>query len=458
VVLLLLLALQDVPPSGQLTLDNGARITRITTVRARITVTSPGAGGLQMALSSNPGAAPAWMPLSDTSIVTLPEGDGEKVVTLRLRDSTGAESSPVSAVIRLDTTPPVPKIEAPERVVGSDVRVVFDVPDAVAVQFTEDVRTWSAWEPYTSPKRIPLSKGPGKKAVFLRFRDEAGNESVPARILVDAESRVPSTTAARLHSLVVDLRRPKPSSLRLRVWLEGRSLAEMSVTLDGTELQSRAAWKEESSFEIPPAPGPRRLKIVAWDAAGGEHLGEAVFQDSDAAEGEDPAPAGRWTVGLLAGVLMNGIDFEASTALGLRRIEREPMPLARLEGSFTPVSGLAVKGGLEYAAGEDTRVMSFTLEVGTEFSLGGGVEAGLAAGGFVSDIDVDVPDFGDFKIGLGVRISAGIRARLSDHLWLDVAADWRYGRAEFEKEVFEGREDTAVMTGPAFMAGLSWRF
>lgn len=465
VALILLLALQDAPPVGQLTLEGGARVTRVTTVRAHVRAISPGSGELQMALSVDPKTAPAWVPFADSAVVELPSGDGDKKVTLRLKDSKGAESAPVDAVIRLDTTPPVAKIVAPERVEGSIVRVVFEVPDAVALQFTENLSEWSAWEPYATPRKIPLSSGAGKKIVFVRFRDEAGNESLPGRIVVESQAAAATPDPAPLGGLMVDVRRTTTGVLRLHLLADGRALAESRIVLDGVELQPRSPWKPEASFEIPPADGPRRVLLEAWDASGTVHQGEAVFQDRDAPAPSAPPGAAAdqvgWTAGLQAGVLSSGIKFDSGTPVGHRRIKKGPMAAVRLEGGYAFDGVPFVLGTLEFDEGQDTHAVSAGVDFGLDFSLGKAFDTDfrgkMSAGGFLSWLNVDPGSFGDFKMGIGARVAVGVEARLSDQLWADLTVDYRFAVWQFDEKVLNG-DDRAKMLSPGFLAGLTWRF
>src|SRR5690348_4405456 len=101
ILLLALLPVQDDAPSGTLTLNGGAKATRLASVRAEVKLVSPGAGEVQMSLTVEGQPQAAWGPFRDVSFLDLPAGDGEKQVTLRLKDGKGKESAPVSAAIRL---------------------------------------------------------------------------------------------------------------------------------------------------------------------------------------------------------------------------------------------------------------------------------------------------------------------------------------------------------------------
>jgi hypothetical protein len=463
---LLLLALQEAPPAGQLILEGGTHVTRVLTVRAQVRALPSASPGLQMRLSTDPKAPAVWVPFAERTIVELPPGDGDKKVTLRLRDAKGVESAPVEAVIRLDTTPPVANIKAPERVEGSSVRAVFDVPDAVALQHTEDLSAWSPWEPYSTPRLLPLSKGPGKKLLFVRFRDEAGNESLPGRIVVEAESASPSADPGALRDMKVAAQRALSGALRLRVWVEGAALIESRVLLDGTEMKPRGPQKKEEAFDIGSADGPRHVLVEAWDAAGAAFRGEAVFMDRDAPTApspETPETTTRpgWNIGLKAGVLPSGVKLDSSTPTGLRTIKPGPMAAVRLEGGYA-FDGLPfLMGSLEFDEGKDVSVMSLGIEFGLDFSLGQLFDTDLrgilSAGGFASRIDTDPGSFADFKTGFGARAAAGVQARLLEQLWMDLTVDFRFAEWQLEGKILRG-DESARMLGAGILLGLSWRF
>ena len=463
---LCLLALQDGPPQGQLTLEGGARVTRVATVRAQIRSLPPGTAGLQMALSTDPKAQPAWMPFAESAIVELPAGDGDKKVTLRLKDAKGRESAPVEAAIRLDTTPPLVSVKAPERVGGASVRAVFEAPDAVALQYTEDLSNWSSWEPFSTPRSLPLSKGAGKKLLFVRFRDEAGNESLPARLIIEAQAASPAADAAALRDVKVGVQKEPSGTLRLRVWIDGVGLTETRLMLDGVELQARGPWKPEAAFDLSPADGPRRVTVDAWDASGAVPGGEAVFQDRDAslatlgAAAEATTRPG-WNVGLKAGVLTSGIKLDTSTPSGLRTIKQGPMAAVRLEGGYQFDGTPFVMGSLELDEGQDVSALALGFDVGLDLNLGRAFDTDfcgiVSVGGFFSWLEANDTDFGHFNPGFGARAAVGVQGRLSDRLWADLTVDFRYALWKFDEQILRG-DSHARMMGPGILAGVSWRF
>lgn len=442
-------------------------MTRVTTVKAEVKLLNPGAGGVQMALTVDGSAPPAWEPFREISILDLPGGDGEKKVTLRLRDQKGAESPPVSATVRLDTTPPLSRVQAPERVAGSDVRLTFDVPDAVALQHTENVNAWSSWELYSTPKTITLSKGSGQKVVFVRFRDEAGNESAPGRVVVEAQSPTPSETVeAGIRTVSLGVLRKPDSGLELVVWMDGTGLKEMSAELDGLRALDRGPVVYPWRTDILPSEGPRRLLVIAWDAGGREHRAEAVFLDRDVPGLPRPGLDERgsrspWRVALTGGVVPLGVRFHEVTVDGNRDIERGAMALVRAEGTRTVADPLFVQVAVELSEGGDARVFAAGGDLGVRFRagslLGVELELGVQAGAYYSDLSVSLSGFGKFDSAPLLRAGGVLGLRLTDSLWTEVMADYRYVRYRFEGPVSFGAKD-ANGAGPAIGVGLSWRF
>ena len=41
--------------------------------------------------------------------------------------------------------------------------------------------TWSRWQAYSTTKSWTLTKGAGKKTVYIQYKDQAGNVSATAR-------------------------------------------------------------------------------------------------------------------------------------------------------------------------------------------------------------------------------------------------------------------------------------
>jgi hypothetical protein len=459
--LLTALALQEPSPSGTLILQEGARTTRLTSVRVRVQLTSPGAGDVQMSVTVEGQPQAAWSPFQEVSFLDLPGGDGEKKVTLRLRDRKGAESTPVSAAIRLDTVPPVVKVEAPDHVSGSELRLTLESADAVGMQYTEDIASWSAWEAFSTPKTIALSKGAGAKQVFVRFRDEAGNETIPARLRVEAQDPNAPAAPDGIRSLSLAVRR-NVDNLELSVWVYGSGLQEIQAELDKVEVLARIPFVPSWKAQLAPSPGPRRLVVKAWDGVGREHRAEAIFQEQDVPAAPPPEEVSPpWRVDLLAGVLPGGIEFHSSTVVGQRRIERRPMPIVRLQGATDIGAQLYVQLAVEVAAGSDVRVFSGGADFGIRMNLGRWDDVKFQlraeAGIYYSQLEVASAGFGDFRGAILARVGAALGVEIVENLWTELLVDFRWAQYPFKEEILSSNAKASGWGGAA-MLGLSWRF
>jgi hypothetical protein len=144
-----------------------------------------------------------WLPYKEVvEEVELKGGDGLHTVMAKFRDEAGNVSIPVSARITLDRKGPQNgKIMIDNNAVytsapSKKVNLRIYAEDAFEMAFGED-STFAAisWEPYKVVASISLSGEDGKKKVFAKFRDKAGNESSVAKdeIILDRSKPEPGT-------------------------------------------------------------------------------------------------------------------------------------------------------------------------------------------------------------------------------------------------------------------------
>ena len=97
----------NAPPTGSVTINNGAAYTTTTAVTLSLNATGTGGGVAKMCLS-NTSACTAWEDYAPIKAWTLSSGDGNKTVYVWYEDSLGASNTtPHSASIILDATSPV---------------------------------------------------------------------------------------------------------------------------------------------------------------------------------------------------------------------------------------------------------------------------------------------------------------------------------------------------------------
>ena len=344
---------------------------------------------------------------------------------------------------------------------GYEERLILESPDAVALQYTENVASWSVWEPFSTPKTIALSKGAGAKQVFVRVKDEAGNESVPSRVLIDAQDPTAPATQPGLGSLSLGLRKGA-ENLELTVWVYGSGLKELQAELDGVEVLSRQPYAPSVTIPIQAGGGTRRPVVKAWDGAGREHRAEAVFLDQEVAALPPPEEVQPpWRLDVLAGVMPVGVGFHARTANGDRDIERGPIAIIRVQGAWDMGAHLYLQMALEAAPGSEVRVFSAGLDFGVRSNLGelwdAKIQLRTELGAYFSRLEVTTPGFGNFSPGPLVRVGAALGAEVGENLWAELLVDGRYAWYRYRTSVPFGDKTAGGWSG-AVMLGLSWRF
>jgi hypothetical protein len=175
-------------------LDGGNKYTQSGVVTLKIEA----AGARQMMVSRYPNMDGAeWKEFqSDYGQLNLGNDEGEKKVYVKLKDKYGNVTPTLEATITLDRTPPKnPKIAInaeggfvnnPENMVSLEIQA-----EDAKYMMLSNISTFkdARWQAYrTAVPNWKLEPGDGLRKVFVKFRDEAGNESVvaSAEIFVDA--------------------------------------------------------------------------------------------------------------------------------------------------------------------------------------------------------------------------------------------------------------------------------
>ena len=134
------LTLDTLAPSGLTVKINGDDIyTTTTSVELALTLTDAVTTGYQMKIWGVDGVADeetaTWETYAATKSITLPDGDGLKTVSVKVRDSVGNETSVASDTITLDTAVPTVSITGPDKSTISEV----DGFDKAIINFMSDV-------------------------------------------------------------------------------------------------------------------------------------------------------------------------------------------------------------------------------------------------------------------------------------------------------------------------------
>ncbi|WP_455392935.1 Kelch repeat-containing protein [[Eubacterium] cellulosolvens] len=149
-----------------------------------------------------------WEPFDNSKTFYLPAGtfDGNIPLYLRVRDNAGNIAEPVYDSIMLDKTPPhglSALINGGAYVVKSteislELYAVDYLSGVHQMSFSTDGETWSSWEPFAGERAYNLSPTDGKKVIYFRVSDRAGNiaEPISSMVMLNITSSEPSDTGS----------------------------------------------------------------------------------------------------------------------------------------------------------------------------------------------------------------------------------------------------------------------
>ncbi len=125
-----------------------------------------------------------WIDYTATREWHLIPGSAERKVNVKFMDEAGNESEAVSDIINVDFTPPAAgkiTIDNGRKYSKStdwSANLAIETTGADEMMISNDAGFADAvWEPYATTKTWKLNEGQGKKIVYIKFRDKAGNMS-----------------------------------------------------------------------------------------------------------------------------------------------------------------------------------------------------------------------------------------------------------------------------------------
>jgi len=172
------------PPTGNVSVNNGAAYAASRAVMLNLAGADVGTGVGQMMASNNSSFSGAtWVSYVTLLDWTLTPGDGTKTVYVRFRDRAGNTSGVYSDTIVLDMTAPTGSVliqGGAEVVTQTQVMLTLNASDANGVthmRLRNDSAAWGAWEPFATSRSWVLPAQSGERTVWAQLRDPAGNVS-----------------------------------------------------------------------------------------------------------------------------------------------------------------------------------------------------------------------------------------------------------------------------------------
>ncbi|MDD5433974.1 MAG: fibronectin type III domain-containing protein, partial [Nitrospira sp.] len=173
-----------VSPMGTVSINNGATYTNSSTVTLTLSCSANGPGCSRMQFSEDNIRWGVWNPYSSNKTYTFSSGEGTKTIYVKFQDNAGNNSISSSDSIIIDKTPPSGALSINNgAILGASSWVTLmpscsdNLSDCSRMRFSNDDSTWSSWEVYSNRRLWKLPNGDGNKAVYVLYKDNAGNFS-----------------------------------------------------------------------------------------------------------------------------------------------------------------------------------------------------------------------------------------------------------------------------------------
>jgi hypothetical protein len=167
------------PTLNSINIDLGAAYTTQTNVL--LTLASTGADYMMVSEDSSFSTA-SYESYATTKNLTLSSTNGTKTIYVKYKDLAGNVSSAVNDVILLDTEGPADGsvvINSGDTYTNSNaVTLTLSATDAVQMMISQDSSfSGATYEAYATSKTFSLSSTDGSKTVYVKYKDNHGNES-----------------------------------------------------------------------------------------------------------------------------------------------------------------------------------------------------------------------------------------------------------------------------------------
>jgi hypothetical protein len=212
----------------------------------------------------------------------LAVGDGEKGVYVKFRDRAGNVSSPVSDKVTLDLTPPIDTRIAVEKrtkyVQNTSVAVNVYARGASEVMLGKSEQfTGGVWQKYEEEiKGWKLEGEDGKKVIYAKFKDDAGNTTPPISTEIILDRVAPQDPQIKINKGDSITNNPNKTVL-LQAKADGAVMMElgMDATFSGSRWINYQAGKN-IPFTLPGDDGMKEVFARFKDEAG--NVSEVVSQ------------------------------------------------------------------------------------------------------------------------------------------------------------------------------------
>ena len=217
------------PPTGWITVADGVYATNthgVTVESWAIDMSGPVVMRLR---NGGEGWPVSWVSAGDSVPITLPSGEGTKIVQAQFKDLAGNIALVQDEVI-VDTIDPVGSMSiagGEPYATDADVVVALSASDATKVdafRLRQDGGSWSGWQDMVEVQPVTLTGADGTRTLEVQYRDIAGNTSELASDAIVLDRVAPDhRRQRRLRCLARGSLRPGVDTLRRHFRHERRS-------------------------------------------------------------------------------------------------------------------------------------------------------------------------------------------------------------------------------------------
>lgn len=306
-----------ISPTGSIVVNSGSTYTNSTSVALILTSLDDVdvLSSLEMMISNlSDFTGSNWEAFSATRNWSLALGEGLKTVYVKYKDSSGNESLVYSDSIILDTTKSTGAVViegGASHINKHDARLtltITDVNSSGTQMLVSENSTFvgASWEVFTSSKTVTLSAGDGTKTVYVKYKDDAGNESEVYSSSIVVDTVIPTLIPLKLNTLLF---RPNvyafyyTTGKNLAISGTTEPLATVTITVYSDPITCATTADASGNFsctfgtEIPK--GNHTINISATDQAGNS----VNYREL--------------TLGIVVGLAATGSPAIATTPIGL---------------------------------------------------------------------------------------------------------------------------------------------
>jgi len=263
--------LDTTPPTGTISINNGAQYTNSTSVTLILSASDAHSGVSKMQFSNDGVVFSSEENYATSKSWTLTGGDGTKTVYVQYKNNAGDSSGPIGDTITLDTTPPTGtiSINSGDGYTNSiSVTLTLSASDAHSgvskMQFSNDGVVFSAEENYVTSKSWTLTTGEGLKTVYVQYKDNAGNwsGSISDTIILDT---TPPTGTISINSGAVYT---NSASVTLNLSAsDSGGVSKMQFSNDGVVFSSEEDYATSKSWTLTTGDGTKTVYVRYKDNA-----------------------------------------------------------------------------------------------------------------------------------------------------------------------------------------------